>query len=162
MIKYKLNNKDFKGVFGLDVMSGSSDFLAFPNRKQSLERNWAEQNGLEIDLLEPKFEAREFKLICSLNIVNLGTPTAAVTEFWNKYNGLFTELSGLGTHELYIADLGRTFTVYYKKQVNISKITPISSGKIAVTFELIFGETDPSDNIEAVYLVDEQDRYLIA
>lgn len=162
MIKYKLNNKDFKAVFGIDVSIGSGSFLAFPKRKDSLSKNWAEVNGLDIDLDEPFFEAREFKLNCCLNIVNLGNPQAATTDFWNKYNGLFTELSGMGTHQLYIDDLGKTFYVYYKEQGNISKITPISSGKIAVTFDLIFAEVSPTANISAVYLVDEQDRYLIA
>ncbi|TAE81917.1 MAG: hypothetical protein EAY81_09410 [Bacteroidetes bacterium] len=159
---YKLNNKDFKGIFGIDVTTGSNTFLAFPKRKESLNKNWAELNGLEIDLQEPFFESREFKLNCCLNVVNLGNATAAKTEYWNKYNGLFTELSGLGTHQLFVEDLGKTFYVYYKEQSNFQKLTSFSSGKIAVTFDLVFGETNPSDNMDAVYLVDEQDRYLIA
>lgn len=153
---YILNGKDLFGVFGTTVQSGSGSFLSFPERKGSLQHNWSDQDGLDIDLTSPKFEARDFRLQCTLI-------SDARDDFWNKYNGLFTELSTMGTHQLYVEDLDKTYTLFYKSQTNLKKLTRLNStSQIGVSFDLIFGETDPMDNIEAVYLVDDQDRYLIA
>lgn len=152
---YILNGKDLFTIFGLVISGGSDTFLGFPKRKESLVHSWPEEQGIDIDLSEPNFEAREFKLIC--NLISAGR-----TEFWTKYNGLFTELSTQGTHNLYIKDLDRTFLIYYKSQENIGKITQLDKDRVAIKFDLVFGETNPEDNIEVVYLVDETDRFLIA
>lgn len=152
---YILNGKDLFGVFGTTVQKGSGSFIAFPERKGSLQHNWNDEDGLDIDLVSPKFEARDFRLQCTL-ISN------DRSDFWTKYNGLFTELSTMGTHSLYISDLDKTYAIFYKNQSNLKKLTRLEGDmKIGVSFDLIFGETDPMDNIEAVYLVDDQDRYLI-
>lgn len=153
---YILNGKDLFGVFGVTVQSGSGTFLSFPERKGSLQHNWSDQDGLDIDLSAPRFEARDFRLQCTLI-------TNSRSDFWTKYNGLFTELSAMGTHQLYVEDLDKTYTLYYKNQTNLKKLTRLANNMlIGVSFDLVFGETDPMDNIEAVYLVDDQDRYLIA
>lgn len=143
-------------LYGITVNDGSSGFLAFPKRKKSLENNWQDENGIEIDLLAPRFEARTFPVKCTLQATDQA-------DFWNKYNGLFTELSGSGVHTLYLPDHDKTYNVFYVDQQNVHKITPLSSAyTVGVQFELIFGEVDPTTNIEAVYLVDSGDRFLIA
>ncbi|QTE36031.1 hypothetical protein J3L18_23245 [Mucilaginibacter gossypii] len=155
MMQYSLNGHDLKQTYGVLISNGSETFLAFPKRKDSLEMNWPEQDGIDKDLNDPHFEAREFKLTCALIAYGLA-------DFNNKYNGFFTELSKLGTHELYIKDLDRTFLVYYKDQQNLTKLSQIDRDKCGVKFDLIFGETNPADNIPKVYLVDDEDNFLIA
>lgn len=152
---YILNGKDLYTTFGMIISGGSDTFLAFPKRKESLTHSWPEEQGVDIDLSEPNFEAREFKLSCAL-------VCAGRTEFWLKYNGLFTELGNQGIHQLYIKDLDKTFLIYYKSQENIGKLTQLDRNRVAIKFDLIFGETNPADNIEVVYLVDDEDRFLIA
>jgi len=153
--RYILNGKDMWLLFGVVIGSGSGSFLVYPERKDSLTNDYMDQDGIQIDLLDPKYKSREFNLFCQL-IAN------GRDDFWTKYNGLFTEISSAGTHVIYIADLGKTFHCYYKRQENLSKLTPLDSGQVGVTFNLVFGETTPTENMEAVYLVDDQDNYLIA
>lgn len=152
---YSLNGKNLYNVFGLMVNSGSDTFLRYPKRKDSLSNNWLDENGLDIDLEAPRFESREFTLKCTLEATGRA-------DFWNKYNGLFTELGGTGTHTLYVPDLDKTYTLFYKEQNNLSKLTNLANNVVYVSFDLVFGETNPTENIEPVYLVDSDDRFLIA
>lgn len=155
-MNYKLNDNDLLELYGITVNDGSSSFLAFPKRKDSLKNNWQDENGIDIDLISPKFEAREFVIKCTLE-------ASTQIDFWNKYNGLFTELSISGTHELFVPDLDKIYTVFYVEQQNVKKVTRINSEyPVGVQFDLVFGEVDPTVNIEAVYLVDSSDRFLIA
>ncbi len=154
-MSYTLNGKDLETLFGVTVTDGSDTFLAFPKRKKSLSHNYQDKNGIDIDLSEPYFEARPFKLSCAL-------VADSRVLFWEKYNGLFTELSLPGILDLYISDLDKTFNIYYEDQQNVGKITALDGGEVCVKFDLLFSETDPADNMTAVYLVDEQDRFLIA
>lgn len=151
-----LNGKSLKGLFGTLISGGSGSLLIYPKRKDSLSTDWPEEEGIDIDLSDPTFEAREFTL-------NMTLLADSLADFKSKYNGLFTELSGQDTHELYIGDHDTTYIVYYKSQANFKKlVNSFNNGKVGVTFDLVFGETNPDDNIPAVYLVDDQDRYLTA
>lgn len=158
---YKLNGKDLKEVFSVTIAKGSEDFLAFPERKESLKNDFKDRDGIYVDLLEPKFQARKFTIKCNL-IVKNEIVSVAHAEFWQKYNGLFTELSTPGVLTLEISDLGKTFNVFYESQDNLEKLTQLQRNTIGVRFDLVFSETNPADNIDLVYLVDDQDRFLIA
>lgn len=157
----KINNKNLAALFGTFISKdGYDDFIAFPARKESLKKNWADQNGQQVDLANPYFEPRRFKLSCMLRA--LGATAAEKKEnFWNQYNALFTELSLPGSIDLYIEPLGKTFTVFYVDQSGIDK-KGIEAKRMFITFDLIFEETDPSVNIPKVFLVDENDNFLIA
>jgi len=151
-----LNGKILKDLFGAVISGGSGSLLAYPKRKESLSTDWPEEEGIDIDLSAPTFEAREFTL-------NMALLAESLADFKSKYNGLFTELRGQDTHELYIADHDTTYILYYKSQSNFKKlVNSFNNGKVGVTFDLVFGETNPDDNISAVYLVEDQDRYLTA
>jgi len=157
----KINNKDFKTVFSTIVLAGGlDDFFAWPKRKESLSHNFPEVNGLDVDLTQPRFEARQFKLSCVLE-AHGDTEDLAKANFWNLWNGLFTEISATGVHDLYLGSLNKSFSVYYINQQNVSKMS-YEGKRIVVSFDLIFGETDPNSNIPKVFLVDHNDRYLIA
>ena len=157
----KLNNKDIRALFGLYIeRDGYDDFLSFPKRKESLKKNWADQNGQQVDLSEPFFEPRQFRLKCVLKAIG-NTIQEKKENFWNQYNALFTELKQPGSLDLYIEALGKTFTLFYVDQANVDK-KGIETKRMFITFDLIFEETDPSINIPDVFLVDENDNFLIA
>lgn len=156
MNRYKLNNNDLHTTFGVVVENGSNSFLAFPTRKDSLTNDFMDQNGIDIDLQDPRFKAREFVINCALY-------ATSKEDFWNKYNGLFTELSASGQHTLYITDLDREYKVYYKEQRGIKKLTPISGrSDVWIRFDIVFGESNWTANIDQVFLIDHEGRYLIA
>jgi len=150
-----LNGHDLKGLYGLVISNGTVQFLALPARKASVNHDWPEETGLDIDLANPNFSAREFTLSCAVI-------ADSRDDFMSKYNGLFTELSGLDTHALYLEELGQTYQIYYKSQANLTKLSKINNTtKVGVKFDLVFGERDPADNMEPVYLVDENANFII-
>lgn len=150
-----LNGHDLKGLYGLVISNGTVQFLQYPARKTSVSHDWPEETGIDIDLDNPQFSAREFTLTCALIADN-------PVDFMNQYNGLFTELSGLDTHAIYLEEIGQTYYVYYKSQANLTKLTKINNTtKVGVKFDLIFGETDPANNMVAVFLVDDNANFII-
>jgi len=152
---YILNGNDLWQAYGVLVEGGSGSFMAYPARKESLSHDFRDRDGLDVDLWQPRFKAREFVLKCALH-------AAGRDGFWARWNGLFTELAGSGKHALEIADLGRTFAVFYREQRNVKKLTPLGGGQGAwARFDLVFGEANWEDNIERTYLVDHGDRYLV-
>ena len=161
MANNKINNKNLATLYGVFIAKdGYDDFIAFPKRKESLKKNWADENGQQVDLANPYFEPRQFKLRCILRAIG-STAQEKKDHFWNQYNALFTELSLPGSIDLYIEPLGKTFTVFYVDQNNIDK-QGIEAKRMFITFDLIFEETDPTINIPKVFLVDENDNFLIA
>lgn len=157
----KINEKDLEAVFGVMIERGGlHDFLAFPKRKDSLKHSWPEENGQEIDLVDPKFEARSFRLKCILKATG-ATVQETKDNFWTLYNGLFTEISSLGTHQLYLDSIDKEFTVFYVDQQSVSKIG-YEGKRMFIKFDLVFEETDPTTNIPKVYLTDESDNFLVA
>jgi len=157
----KLNNKDLESVFGVFVEQGGlNDFLSFPKRKASQEHSWPEVNGKDIDLSHPTFEARQFALKCVLTASG-ATEQLKNDNFWQLYNGLFTELSGQGVHELYLAAIDKTYTVFYVDQQSVTKVT-YEEDRMIIKFDLLFEETDPFTNIQKVYLVDQDGTFLVA
>lgn len=150
-----LNDNDIFSAYGLTIMSGMETFLAYPKRKDSVSHDWPEEEGIDIDLSEPHFEAREF----TLKVLLMG---ADRTDFKAKYYSLFAELSSANNMELYFTDLDQIFTVYFKAQNNVSKVKrKLDSQNVGVSFDLVFGESDPNDNID-VFIVTDLDEYIIA
>lgn len=155
-MQYKLNGNDLLERFGVRVKNGAGTLLQFPKRKESTSSNWPEQDGIDIDLGDPHFESREFRLTCTL----IGNSRE---DFKTKYYGLFTELKKQYSQELYSTDLDETFHLYFKEMESLRKLSRrIDSKLVGVEFELVFGEVNPNDNIPVVYLVDEQNNFLIA
>lgn len=159
--QYTINGKWLKSLFGITVYKdsgvreSSDSFMAWPDRKESLTVERQDEDGLQVDLASPKFASREFVLKCALNANNRA-------DYFNKYNGFRTEVFAADTHELYVADQDQLYYVYYKKQANFKTLSNINNDGVWATFDVIFGERNPSENMQSVYLVDDQDRFLIA
>ncbi|MDO3641979.1 hypothetical protein [Mucilaginibacter sp. L3T2-6] len=155
MSQATINGNEIFTTYGLTIMAGMETFLAYPKRKDSVSHDWPEEEGIDIDLSEPHFEAREF----TLKVLLMGADRA---DFKTKYYGLFAELSSANNMELYFTDIDQTFTVYFKTQQNVSKVKRrLDTQNVGVTFDLVFGESDPNDNID-VFIVTDLDEFIIA
>lgn len=151
---YGLNSRDLYSIFGVTVLTDSDPFLAYPDAKESLSNDFIDENGIYIDLSKRTFKPRSFTLKCSLVAKNW-------SDFFDRYDALFMELSKPGVHDLYVGKYGKTYKLYYVKQDNITNLPLVSGGMVGVTFDLILSETNPYNNISQVYLVDEHDHYII-
>lgn len=86
--KDKLNNILLSNI-GVVIMTGTEELLAFPERKEVMENDWAEENGGDYDLSSPKFKDKEV----TLKMAILADDNV---QFWQYYNTLFAELKKRG------------------------------------------------------------------
>lgn len=130
---------DIWTTYGAFLLKGSYDGLMKPaKRKASLTNNWADQNGLDIDLSAPKYEAKEADL-------NFIISAANETEWWTRYNAFFTLLKGAGERSLFVHELEKTFLVYYIDTVSYSQLTKIKSvNQVAAQFTIKLGIANPA------------------
>lgn len=110
----KLNLNNLYTAYGLVIQTGTEKLLEFPERKESLSNDWREENGGDYDLTLVRFKDREIILQCAF---------VAETDviFWQNYNAFFAEISKEGWQNLYIADHGQTYEVFYKKTSDFKK-----------------------------------------
>lgn len=131
VFKDKLNNVLLINI-GTIIQTGTEELLTFPERKEVYENDWAEENGGEYVLDNPKFKDKEV----TLKMVILADNN---TQFWQYYNALFTELKKAGVLSLYIFDDDKTYEVFYKKSGNFKKGLKRLKNveKVFVKFDLI-------------------------
>lgn len=159
--QYKLNGLGLTETYGVTVYKegnqreSSDSFMAWPKRKESLTVDRQDQDGVQIDLSDPKLASRDFVLKCAIHAEDRD-------DYFSKYNAFRTELLGADTHEIYVADHDKTYIVYYKEQRSFRSLTNVNADNVWATFEVVLGEVNPTENMEYVFLVDDQDRYLIA
>lgn len=154
-MRYILNGYDLEQIFGIIIDKGIMQLLAFPERKDSVNHDFPDQNGIDIDLTAPRFKARSFTFDCTM----YGEDFEDVK---NKNYALFNILRIQGAYQLYNDFLNQTFYIYYIKQTPKSTgIYAASKGGVAIDFQLVFGETDPFGNIPTVLLVDDLNRFLV-
>ena len=106
--KDKINDRDLYKDFGLVIQTGTADLLSFPERKESLFQDWAEQDGVDYSLDQPRFKDKQARL-------HLAFIVQSDADFWKAYQGFFQELKKPGYQKLYIDDHSRTYEVFYKR-----------------------------------------------
>ncbi|MCU7543480.1 S9 family peptidase, partial [Riemerella anatipestifer] len=128
--KDKLNNILLSNI-GVFIMTGTEELLAFPERKEVMENDWAEENGGDYDLSSPKFKDKEV----TLKMAILADDNV---QFWQYHNALFTELKKEGELSLYVFDHDQTYKVFYKKSGNFKKTLKRlkNAKKVFVKFDL--------------------------
>ncbi|MDO6388991.1 hypothetical protein Q4E40_02545 [Pontibacter sp. BT731] len=159
--RWFLNGVDTFLAYGFAVMEGQAAFLSFPKRKDSLSHSWAEENGVEIDLGLPRFEAKEVRLKC----VFIAPDEQA---YWANRNAFFAALAAPGWQQWQIADHGKTYSVYYKESNNFRLVTKRlkTEQEVVCTFELVLVASDeliPNEatNGDPVYIRDQNGTLII-
>lgn len=104
----KLNNKNLLDDFNPVIQTGTENLLEFPERKEILTNDWAEENGQEYDLNLVRFKDQEVTLSCAIMAND-------DTAFWLAYNAFFAEVTKPGFQNLYIWDRSKTYGYSIKK-----------------------------------------------
>lgn len=153
--RYFIDGIDLYAAYGLSVSSGSDGFMKFPKRKDSIKKDWSDEDGLDIDLSRPKFEQKVVQLKCFILADD-------EQDFWSKYDSFRTKISEPGLRRLTIAQLSRDFYVYYTETGEFSRFTRIKDvDKIACSFTITLVEQIPGFNNVPTFIVDEDGRFLI-
>jgi hypothetical protein len=152
--KYTLGGIDLESI-GVYVESGSDDFLKLPDLKDPYKYDWAERNGIEVDLSDPKFKEKEI----TLNMAIIGTSEA---DFWSNYNSFLNLIKSPGTKRLFCGELKRSFFVYYSKMNSFNRLSPIvGQDKIGAKYVVTFIEPIPSMLNPFAFLTKKNGGYLL-
>jgi len=110
---------DIWTTYGAFLLKGSYDALMkLPKRKESLNNNWPDQNGLDIDLTDPHYEVLEADLSFIVS-------ASSEAQWWTRYNALRTLLLSSGLRTIYVRELSKTFHAFYKDTVTYEQLTTI-------------------------------------
>lgn len=154
-----LDGIDMWATFGVFIEEGSSDFLRYAPKKESIQHDWQDANGIEVDLSRIFFGPRDVILNCAI-IVN------TEEEFWEKHGFLISQLIQPELHRLSFKSHGeRSYYVYYKECNNYKSVVPIKgdglAGIKAYKFSLVLVEPEPQVDSSHVFLVTEDNVFLI-
>lgn len=150
-----INGIDLYATYGVYIFkSNYNDLLCPPRPRKRLEHEYTDQDGISVDTTTPlTYEARRFS-------IKVGLIAVSAADFWTKYNAFFALISQAGSFDLYIADLGKTYTLLFEGVERAEKLTPIAtaSGQAAATFEIKLLEpvqaTNPA-NIPDLIVINE-------
>lgn len=90
-------NRILLSSHGVVIQTGAEELLEYPERKEVYQNDWAEENGGEYVLDNPKFKDKEVTL-------KMGILADNDEDFWQKYNAFFHEITKSGFQSLYISD----------------------------------------------------------
>lgn len=153
---YAIDGIDLWDNYGVTVETGGLDgFLKLPKRKDSIQHDWQDEDGLDIDLSRTFFEAREIPINCVV-------VADSEAEFWTKYNGFLNALKKPGTRRLSVNPFGTDYYIFYKDCTIWQKLTNFkNSNKLVCRFTLTVIEKNPGFQNTPVYIVDEAGKFLI-
>lgn len=153
-MQYKINGSDLEVIYGIKITNAVVPFMAFPDRKASVQHDFPEVDGIDIDLAQPTFSARTFTFNCLQS-------ADTMAELKNAYFALFNLLKIQGTYSIFCDFVNMSIFAFYQKQANLSAPFENSDGGISIRYDLTFGETNPFANIPNVFLIDDQNRFLV-
>lgn len=152
--RYFIDGADLWTNFKVGIESGSDDFLKMPKRKSSIQHDWSDENGLDVDLSRAFFEAKNIELKCHIIADN-------EADFWSNYNKFLGVLAKPGNRRLTVTELGRDFYVYYTECSIYTRFTRLlQSNKVACKFNLKLVEPIPDLTVQT-FLVDEANKFII-
>ena len=101
-----IDGTDIRTLGMFILRGGSNDFLSFPERREPAQNNWAEHDGLDVDLSECTFEAK-------IVSVQLYISAAAETLFKQRLTALETMHFAAGYRTVLVKEFGKTFQLRF-------------------------------------------------
>lgn len=156
--RWYIDGVDLYTTFGMFIEEGSAVFLRYPPKKTSIEHDWQDSNGREVDLSQVFFDQREG----TIQVGILGTNR---DDYFNKHDQFISHLTQPGLRRLTLSSHGeRSYFVYYKECNNYTQVKALTGaleGKYAMRFSIVLVEPEPVVDSSHVFLVDEDGRFLI-
>lgn len=120
-----IDGKDIFSEFGVIIAeNGYNELLTFPAIVEPDKNDWAEENGIEVDLSKLYFQPREITI-----------PFAVITG--NNWKGFYEMLTAVGYRKLHIPGLGKTLSL------RVSEMPAFQSFQEGAIFEVKFVEDYP-------------------
>jgi hypothetical protein len=158
MNKWYLDGMDFWSIFSIAIVTGTADFLKFAAKKPSLQHDWSDQNGIDIDLSKVFFKERNIALNCVFI-------TETETDFWNKRNLFIQQLAKPGVRRITVtAHQGRSYFVFYQEcsaYTQIKNLKGIPDNLVAHQFTIMVTEPQPQIEYGDTFIVDDAGAFII-
>lgn len=154
--QYKIDGVDLYAIYGVSISGGSEGFLRFPDRKDSVEHDWSDRNGIDKDLSRVFFKDRDISLDCNF-IAN------DEQDFWSKYNAFYGMIQKPGERRLEISEFNASYFVIYVKCENFTRYTRVVGAvdKIACKMTVTFRELKPQANATNTFIISEPGIFII-
>jgi hypothetical protein len=124
------------------LKGGDQDLLVFPERKEPDEINWFEKNGVDVDLEDVAFKAREVRMSFYFSC-----PTSG--EFLRNLDTFYRHISSKGYREVFLRELNRTFLLRFLSCEEYSQRGHFSkTGRKAARINVVFSCDDPLQVID--------------
>lgn len=132
---YRLDGIDF-AKFGTWILEGTDEsILKLPKVRPALTQSNRSSAGDGYDRgSKPKFKSKDITLKCLIH-------AKSMTDFWARYNALFTILVKPASRSLQVVQHGKTFSCYYKSSA-VSKFKITSKGGVWCEFSVTLCCTD--------------------
>lgn len=152
-----MDGKDLWVAYNIFVEDGSDDFMKMPERKPSIEHDWGDSPGIDVDTSRASLPASR-TIPLDLAIIVQDTD-----EFWEKYNGFFADLMQPGKRRWVVAaHKGFSYYVVYQKSDSVKMVTKWkNTGLLAAKFQLTLLEPEPTIGRGDIFLADEDGRLII-
>lgn len=152
---------DLWASFSIVMEEGSADFLKYARRKESTEHDWQDAHGVQVDLSRFFFQKREI-------VLNLMLFAETESEFWTKYQSFIATMTQPGLRRLEMkSHNNKSYYIHYHETNNWSQIKSLKGTwaeayKIIQRFSIVVIEPEPQVDASNVYLVTEDNKFLIS
>lgn len=156
--KWFIDGVDIYETFSVILEEGSAEFLRWPPKKPSIEHDWKDSNGRDVDLTQIFFDQREGTL-------NMAFICNSRDEFFQKQEAFISHMTQPGLRRLSFASHGeRSYYVYYQECNNFKAERALKdpdAGKIAYRFSMVIVEPEPVIDASHTFLIDHDGHFLI-
>lgn len=126
---YRLDDIDFSR-YGVWVLEGSDESIRkLPAVRAALSTDIRTSAGVIYDAQDVRYKTKDITLKCLIH-------ADSVSDFWGRYNALFTTLTQPDAREFYFEPLDRVFECYYKSN-SVSKFKIMKNGHVWCEFNLV-------------------------
>jgi hypothetical protein len=158
--RWFLDGVDLWIAYSIIIEQGSADFLKYPPKKTSVEHDWQDANGVDVDLSRVFFSKREGVLKVAIMCVN-------EDDFWLKHQNFLAHLAQPGLRRLELSSHGnRSYYVYYQETSSYDQVRaligdPLSQYPIRHRYSMVFVEPEPKIDASNIFLAADDGALLI-
>lgn len=149
---------DIFQTFSCWIEEGSADFLKYPPKKASIEHDWQDANGRDVDLSRIFFDQRE-------GVLNMAIWATSQEAFFEKHKQLISHFIQPGLRRLSLKSHGeRSYYIYYRECNNYKSVLPLTgadTGKFVYRFSIVVVEPEPTVDASHTFLIDEEGHFII-
>lgn len=154
-----IDGVDLWTTFSMILEDGSADFLRYAPKKPSLEHDWADANGIDVDLSRIFLAKRE-------GVLRLAILVNSEEEFWAKHDGFIVMMTQPGLRRFELTSHGnRSYYIYYQETSNYDPVKSLKGSstayKIAYRFSIVVVEPEPRINASNIFIITDDGRFLI-